>query len=160
MKKALILLSILVFVVYFGLSCSTQQKTYSLKDGVKLFKYQKYEEAIEVFEKVFKENPSNINAQYNLAVSYIQIEKYKKAIELLENYIKLKNYDQEARYNLAFSYLKRGCQHFCVNLKHLQYSPSVFPQKISKAVDRFLTIPEFLMSTFWRHFEPQETVIL
>ena len=61
---------------------------------------------------------------------------------------------------LSYILIVWGCQHFCVNLKHLQYSPSVFPQKISEAVDRFLTIPEFLMSTFWRHFEPQETVIL
>jgi len=100
--------SVLILAILFISSCSTPPKNYTSKEGAKLFTEQKHKEAIEVFEKVLEKDPNNKNAQYNIAVSYIQLEKYDKAIELLEYYLKLNTYSDEARHNLAFSYLKNG----------------------------------------------------
>jgi tetratricopeptide (TPR) repeat protein len=57
---------------------------------------EKFDSAIYYYDSALKQDPSNLNSQFNRGLCYLYFEKYKSAINDFENYIKTNKNDPNA----------------------------------------------------------------
>jgi len=69
--------------------CEVSAQVYTLEEGKKLFKAEKYEEAKEVFLKVVEKEPENHEANFFLCKVYLILDDYDNSIKYGEKAVKL-----------------------------------------------------------------------
>ncbi len=88
MRNKLILSVGCLFLFSMGFSQSLEDR---IKQGVAFHKSGKYEQAIEVYEGILKENAKHPEANYELAITYSALKEYGKAIKHCDVIIKSKS---------------------------------------------------------------------
>ncbi len=78
------------------------------KEGMKHFEAGNFEAAAAAFQKTLDQFPESIEANYNLAISYLRLEKTTEAINILERAISLKSDVPELYLALAEAYFRLG----------------------------------------------------
>jgi TolA-binding protein len=83
------------------------------KDGLNKFYYQRYSEAVSIFEKLLSENPRHYlagNIQYWIGESYYALKQYKNAYNAFNNVFNTNAFDKydDAQLKLGFCYFKMG----------------------------------------------------
>ncbi len=103
MHKILSLIIVCLFVSKVGLA---QKELKNLQNAALVkFKAENYEEALEDYLQLVKEEPKNENYNYNLAVCYLNSNINKsKAIPYLENVVRINNENNKAYYLLGRAY--------------------------------------------------------
>lgn len=77
----------------------------SMNEGIELYNNKKYEEAIEIFQQVIDNNPSNIAYSYEwIGSAYRQINNYSKAVEALYKAVEFGSNDATTYFRLGHSY--------------------------------------------------------
>jgi len=96
-------LIIFVFFLNIKFILNAQEPQQLFVQGNKLYEEQKYEQAIENYERIIQEFKINdANLYYNLANCYYRINKLGKAILNYECALRLKPRDEDIIYNLNF----------------------------------------------------------
>lgn len=101
-------LSAVCLVLLVATGCSSLQERLALSAGNRLYKSQKYEEAVREYEKILKVNPDDWDGNYMVAVSYLalyhpgsthakDLEFAAKAVEAFERVLQLKAPDDATR---------------------------------------------------------------
>lgn len=72
------------------------------------FSMADYDQAIEMFQQILKEDPQHFDAQLSLGMAYYRKEDYAKAIEEGHKAEKLKPREQLVHTNLSLFYMKSG----------------------------------------------------
>lgn len=102
--------------IFLAAGCGSFQARMHMKKGNELYKAQKYEEAIEEYKQILKDNPDDWDANYLTAVSYLamyhpgsthtkDLAAAEGAINALEKTLKLQAPDEETRDKVRSFYL-------------------------------------------------------
>jgi tetratricopeptide (TPR) repeat protein len=71
-----------------------------LESGVKLAQQERYEEAVELFQKCVQKDPASFEAHYNLALALFALERFPEARQAIENVAVARRPEKLARYYL------------------------------------------------------------
>jgi len=85
----------------------------SYKDGLNKFYYQRYDDAVEIFERLINERPKHYlagNIQYWIGESYYALRQYKKAYNAFNMVFNTNAFDKydDTQLKLGFCYFKMG----------------------------------------------------
>jgi len=72
------------------------------------FSRNKYIEAIEVYQRILRRNPSDDTSWVNQGLCYAQIERYQQAIRCYRKALEINRYNESAHYNLGVAYFYMG----------------------------------------------------
>jgi tetratricopeptide (TPR) repeat protein len=100
LKKSVFTFLIAVFLSFYS---AISAQNYTLEEGKRLFKEEKYEEAKEVLLKVVEKEPENPEVNFILCKVYLILDDYDNSIKYGEKAVKLN--DSQAEYHL---WLGRG----------------------------------------------------
>lgn len=105
-------LSVLKFIKEQGLSekitAPPDRYLLLLSQGIKLRQMEDYRGALEEFQKILKENPSDYRANYEAAMCYLFLEEYHSSIKHFKICLKERDDDYLLHYNLACAYALAG----------------------------------------------------
>lgn len=106
MKKTLIL----IFFLILSLPVYAESVNSKIRNGLNLYKQQKFDESLKKFLDVQVENPENPELKYNIANSYYKMKNYEEAIK---NYISAANsgdkeLEQKSYYNIGNCLYRQG----------------------------------------------------
>jgi len=108
-KECSLLLTIL-FVLMTG-SVRAKSAKNQISEGNVQYQQGNYEQAVEAYEQVLRENPKNSEAQFNKANALYRQKEFDAAIDSYQKAaVQSKNTDliSKAKYNLGNSYFNRG----------------------------------------------------
>ena len=96
---------ILIFIFSFKIFANSQDLS-QLKKANELYKLEKYENAIEVYNEIIKSNNNNPELFYNLGNCYFRLDEIGKSILYYEKALKLNPSDEDIKFNLKIANLK------------------------------------------------------
>lgn len=100
-----LLLILIVFLSFINTSISENLINY-YEQGNKLYKAEKYDEAIKLYQKVTNIDKNNYEVCYNIANCYYRLDEVGNAILYYEKALKLKPNDEDIKFNLNIANLK------------------------------------------------------
>lgn len=124
MKKIFFALAILINCTVFAQNKQTNNTQVEgnlsneaitlIENGQKKFNAGKYNDAIEIFEKLVSTEPTNIAGYYNLSQAYFKNKQYKDCVEICSKALKIDNqenlfYLYRAESNIALNKLETVC---------------------------------------------------
>lgn len=108
-KKIFSVIVIVSVSVLFPVENVPAQSTESLMStGNSLLANGAYDQAISKFRKVIARDPGNFEAQFNLAISYLNSERFSNAIKEFQKAVSLNPRSAESWSNLAYAYEQMG----------------------------------------------------
>ena len=76
----------LLILIFSTSKAQTFDYYYNIADSLMIS--EKFDSAIHYYDSALKQDPSNLNSQFNRGLCYLYLEKYKSAITDFESYIK------------------------------------------------------------------------
>ena len=127
MQNKIILILVSIYILTMTIACQKseqQNKKNQLlsKKAIELFKQQKFNEAIEIYNKLIEKNPEQYLYYSNKASAYVGLKDYDNAISTLEQIFKFKPKFAEGYVGIAIFYHKKGD-----NEKSIEYLKKAIP---------------------------------
>ncbi len=109
LRISLSFVSVLLFVLSFTIFASAQQSAMNyFVDGVEAFEAASYQEAISSLEKAIELEPSNLEFQYYLGLTYSAMKKYGDALKVFESIVENEPVKfRKASFEIAAIYAKQ-----------------------------------------------------
>jgi len=103
-----LLLGAWVFWGAFGRQEKLAGADRSIESGIALFEQMKYQEALDIFERIPPGSPREWNARYYQGSTYIMLKDYPSAVTYLEQALALNPEDTKILHALGVCYYKMG----------------------------------------------------
>lgn len=118
----------------------------SFNQGDALYKLKKYEQAVEVFQKLIGSEDISLASQayFNTGNSYFQLEKYKEAIDAYQKALEFIPDDYDAKYNLELTRAKikemsdKQQQNQQQDQEQEKMEPSEFAKKLKEHAEKMV----------------------
>jgi tetratricopeptide (TPR) repeat protein len=122
-----------VLLIYAGAQCQSVEELMSQGNG--LLSNGAYNEAITVFRKVVSKEPSNFEAQSNLAFAYLSGGRYPNAVTEYKKALGLNPKSALCWENLGFAYEKLGKRNYAIEAIHksIELDPSNIDARMNMA---------------------------
>jgi tetratricopeptide (TPR) repeat protein len=130
MKKFFTFFVVAILALSFNLSLFSASFDNLFKKGVKEFKAENYEEAIEIFNKAYQMFPNSTSLCYFIGLTYRNMENYKKSIPFLEKAVTLSPKIKEAVPELIDSYYQLREYRKAITLLYFAEKNNFFPDRI------------------------------
>ena len=121
---------LLCFFQAFSVSAQ-EEPVNSVQGGIKLFEDEKYEQALEKFQKVVEAEPDNAEANLFLGMTYSKLDRLPEALEVLQRANKMYPENSEILLNL-------GITHYSLS----QFEPAL--ENLEKALKIHILLKLFL----------------
>ncbi|MCJ7578488.1 MAG: tetratricopeptide repeat protein [candidate division Zixibacteria bacterium] len=95
----------LLIMISLSFHCAVSAQVYTLEEGKRLFKEEKYEEAKEVLLKVVEKEPENPEANFFLCKVYLILDDYDNSIKYGEKAVKLNDSQSEYHHWLGSAHV-------------------------------------------------------
>jgi len=131
-----LLSSFMILSVTF-LSCAKQNPEEHFKKGTRLYAEEKYDEAIEEFQKAIEIDSTYLNAYVNLGAIYFKQGKYEQASIQYETVLRYQPYHIKAHYNLGLIRLEQGeVEKAKVHYEYLRSVRSSFAERLKAKIQK------------------------
>lgn len=119
MKRICLIVSLSVFAIQYFVFAQNQEEVYFIFDKAnKLYIEGKYQEAVELYEKILSQGYKNKELLYNLGNAYYRLGEYHKSILYYERAKILDPFDDDINFNLQIANLH--------NVDKIQEMPKFF----------------------------------
>ncbi len=108
MEKKQKTFSLVLLILAFAVSIFAQSTEELMTNANSLLANGAYDQAISKYRKIVSRDPGNFEAQFNIAIAYLNWERYSNAITEFNKAVRVNPNSGEAWSNLAYAYEKQG----------------------------------------------------